>query len=76
LCSASHDFNHRNFPLFSKPIVIGRQAWVAARAYVGPGVSVGEGAVVGANACAYKDIAAWTVVGGNPARPISRRIIQ
>jgi putative colanic acid biosynthesis acetyltransferase WcaF len=76
LCSASHDFNQRNFPLFSKPIVIGRQAWVAARAYVGPGVRVEEGAVVGANACVYKDVPAWTVVGGNPARPISRRIIQ
>lgn len=73
LCSASHDFNDRNFPLFSKPITIGRQAWVAARAYIGPGVTVGEGAVVGANSCAYKNVEPWTVVGGNPARIISRR---
>lgn len=73
LCSASHDFNDVAFPLFSKPIRIKRQAWVAARAYVGPGVTIGAGAVVGANSCAYKNVEPWTVVGGNPARVISRR---
>jgi putative colanic acid biosynthesis acetyltransferase WcaF len=76
LCSASHDFNDAAFPLFSKPITIKRQAWVAARAYVGPGVTVGEGAVVGANSCVYKNIDPWTVVGGNPARAIGRRSLQ
>jgi putative colanic acid biosynthesis acetyltransferase WcaF len=75
LCSASHDYNDPIWPLFSKPIHIGPRAWVAARAYVGPGVSISEGAVVGANACVYKDVPAWTVVGGNPARPIGKREI-
>jgi putative colanic acid biosynthesis acetyltransferase WcaF len=73
LCSASHDFNDRGFPLFSKPITIERQAWVAARAYIGPGVTIGEGAVAGANSCVYKDVEPFAVVGGNPARIISRR---
>jgi putative colanic acid biosynthesis acetyltransferase WcaF len=76
LCSASHDFNDRAFPLISSPIRIRRQSWVAARAYVGPGVTVGAGAVVGANACAYKDVEPWTVVGGNPAKCISRRNLK
>jgi putative colanic acid biosynthesis acetyltransferase WcaF len=76
LCSASHDFNDAAFPLFSKPITIQRQAWVAARAYVGPGVIVGEGAVVGANSCVYKNVDPWTIVGGNPARAIGRRSLQ
>lgn len=76
LCSASHDINDPNFTLFSKPIHIGSRAWVGARGYVGPGVTVCEGAVVGANACVYRDVAAWTVVGGNPARTLAtRRII-
>jgi putative colanic acid biosynthesis acetyltransferase WcaF len=75
LCSASHDFNDAAFPLFSKPIRVERQAWVAARAYIGPGVTVGEGAVVGANSCVYKDVESWAVVGGNPARFLSRRNI-
>ena len=73
LCSASHDHNDPEFPLISLPISIGPHAWVAARAYVGPGVIVGEGSVVGANACAYREVAPWTVVGGNPANPIGRR---
>lgn len=74
LCSAGHDINDPNFALSSKPIVIGHRAWVAAGAYIGPGVSVFEGAVVGAKACVYKDVAPWTVVGGNPARPIAERL--
>lgn len=76
LCSASHDFRDAAFPLFSNPITIKRQAWVAARAYVGPGVVVGEGAVVGANSCVYKKVDPWTIVGGNPARVIGRRSLQ
>jgi putative colanic acid biosynthesis acetyltransferase WcaF len=73
LCSATHDFNHPEFPLISQPIRIERHAWIAARAYIGPGVTVQEGAVVGANACVYKDVAPWTVVGGNPAQIIGHR---
>jgi putative colanic acid biosynthesis acetyltransferase WcaF len=77
LCSASHDYTDPSFPLFSKPICLGRRSWVAARAYVGPGVSVGEGAVIGANSCVYKNVNAWTVVGGNPARQLGlRKIMQ
>jgi putative colanic acid biosynthesis acetyltransferase WcaF len=73
LCSASHDMNDPDFPLFSKPIHIGFRAWVAACSYVGPGVTISEGAVVGANACVYKNVPPWTVVGGNPARQIADR---
>jgi putative colanic acid biosynthesis acetyltransferase WcaF len=73
LCSASHDINHPDFPLFSQPIHIAFRAWVGARSYVGPGVTLSEGAVVGANACVYKNVPPWTIVGGNPARPIGTR---
>lgn len=51
-------------------------AWVAAEAFVGPGVIIGEGAVVGARAAVFKDVAPWTVVGGNPAKYIKDRIIK
>jgi len=37
-------------------------------------LQVGEGAVVGARSSVFKDIAPWTVVGGNPARKIRDRI--
>lgn len=75
LCSATHDINDPDFPMLSKPIRIGRLAWVAARCYVGPGVTLGEGAVAGANSCVYREVPPWTVVGGNPARPIAKRSV-
>jgi putative colanic acid biosynthesis acetyltransferase WcaF len=60
----------------SAPIIIGASAWVAADAFVGMGVAIGEGAVVGARASVYKDVEAWTIVGGNPARYIKKRTIK
>lgn len=75
LCCASHDITSQIMELTHHPIVIGPQAWVAARAFVGPGVTVGEGAVVGACAVVTKDVEPWTVVAGNPARFIKKRVI-
>lgn len=70
LCTASHDIRNPGFALMSAPIRLGRNAWVAADAYVGPGVTLAEGAVVAARAVVTKDVAADTIVGGNPAVPI------
>jgi putative colanic acid biosynthesis acetyltransferase WcaF len=76
LCTASHDYTRRSMPLVSKPIRIERDAWVAAAAFIGPGVTVHEGAVVGARSAVFKDVPAWTVVAGSPAVPIKKRILQ
>ncbi len=43
---------------------------------IGPGVSIGEGAVVGARAVVVKDVPPWTIVAGNPAKPIKKRMIR
>ena len=76
LCTASHDITNPLNPLITSPIVIGDQAWIAADAFVGMGVTIGEGAVVGARAAVFKDVEPWTVVGGNPAKFIKKRIIK
>jgi putative colanic acid biosynthesis acetyltransferase WcaF len=76
LCSATHDFEDPAMPLVYRPISIGAQSWVAANCFVGPGVSVGEGAVVGAHSVVVKDVPAWTVVAGNPARVIRPRLLK
>lgn len=72
LCTASHDYRVRNRPVITGPIRIGRRAWVAADAFIGPGVTIGEGAVVGARASVFRNVESWTVVGGNPARMIRK----
>ena len=76
LCSASHDYEQPDFPLITDPIVIAEGAWVAADAFVGMGVTIGTGAVVGARSSVFKDVEPWTVVGGNPARFIKKRILR
>ena len=76
LCTASHDIADPYHSLVTAPIVVGDKAWVAARAFVGMGVTIGEGAVVGAMASVYKDVEPWTVVAGNPAKFIKKRVIQ
>jgi|CXWL01.1.fsa_nt_gi putative colanic acid biosynthesis acetyltransferase WcaF len=76
LCTGSHDYNDPDFPLFARPITIGKDAWVCTDAFIGPGVTVGEGAVLGARAAAFKDLQTWQVYSGNPAQPIKQRQIR
>ena len=76
LCAGAHDYNDPILPLLKPPINVEDHAWVCADAFVGPGITVGEGAVVGARACVFKNVAPWTVVGGNPARFIKNRILK
>jgi putative colanic acid biosynthesis acetyltransferase WcaF len=75
LCTATHDYNDPEFRLATKPITIGTRAWIGARVFIAPGVNVGEGAVVGAASAVFHNVATWTVVGGNPARPLKKRSI-
>lgn len=76
LCTASHDITDALNPLITAPIRVEDQAWIAAGAFVGMGVTVGRGAVVGARAAVFKNVEPWTVVGGNPAKFIKKRIIK
>ena len=76
LCTATHDYTNKSNRLYWEPIVINDYAWIAARAYIGPGVCIGEGAIVGATASVYKDVEPWTIVGGNPAKFIKKRELK
>jgi len=73
LCGATHDYNHRDFPLVAYRMHIERYAWICARASVAPGVHVAEGAVLGLGSVATRDLKAWTVYGGNPAVVVRER---
>ncbi|ABC64533.1 putative colanic acid biosynthesis acetyltransferase [Erythrobacter litoralis] len=73
LCAGDHDFRNPSFQLVARPIVLEPQSWVAAEAFVGPGVTLAEGSVLAARGVAAKDLPAWTIWGGNPAAQIGTR---
>ena len=57
--------------LYTKgPVIIGNNVWIGDKASVLGGVTVGDGAVIAANSVVTKDVPAYSVVGGNPARVI------
>jgi putative colanic acid biosynthesis acetyltransferase WcaF len=74
LCTATHDHREPGFRLMTGPVVIGENAWVAAEAYIGPGVTLGAGAVAGARAVVVRDIPPGAVAVGNPARVIANKL--
>lgn len=76
MCTASHDIFDTQHSLITAPIIVKDRVWVASDAFIGMGVNLGEGAVVGARGCVFKDVEPWSVVGGNPAKFIKKRILK
>ena len=76
LCGGTHDITDPRFQLITKPIFIGEGAWVAANAFVGPGVNIAAGSVVGACGVVFKDTLEKGIYIGNPAQLIKMREIK
>ncbi len=70
LCAGSHDYHQPNLPIAHAPIRVEGGTWIAADAFVGPGVTIGAGSVVGARAAVVCDVPPRSVMAGNPARVI------
>ena len=68
LCTGSHDHRREDFKLITRPITLHDGCWVAAAAFVGPGVTIGTGAVLSAGAVVMKDVPPDALVTGNPAQ--------
>jgi len=73
LCTGNHDWKSTNLKLFRRPIVLKDGCWVGARSTICPGVTVGSAAVVAVGSVAAKDIPAYEVWAGNPARFVRER---
>lgn len=60
-------------PLTRGPVRIGNDVWIASRAIILSGVTIGDGAVVGAGSVVARDVPAYAVVAGNPAKIVRMR---
>ena len=68
LCTGTHAFESPERNLITGKIKIGPHAFVGCRALILPGITVGEYAIIGACSVVTKDVAANTIVKGNPAK--------
>ena len=53
--------------------IVGNDVWIGQNVTILPGVHIGDGAIIGANSVVGSDIEPYTIVVGNPARPIKKR---
>ena len=64
-------------PLDKMPLkgdtIIGNDVWVGQNAIILPGVHIGDGAIIGLNSVVGSDVEPYTIVAGNPAKPIRKR---
>ena len=72
LCTGSHDFRSPGFSLVTKSITVRLGSWIAAQAFVGPGVEIGEGSMVCAGSVVTDNVPSRTIVRGNPAQVVKQ----
>ena len=76
LLTGSHDIEKSTFDLVTKPIHIGKGCWIATASTVLSGITIGDYSVIAANSVVVKNVEDNSVVGGNPAKFIKKRIIK
>lgn len=73
--NAEHDINSDKFEAITAPVEIGDYVFIGPRVIILPGVKIGKGAIVAAGAVVTKDVPEFSMVGGVPAKEISKRKI-
>lgn len=76
VCNGSHDLNDTRLPLLIGHIHIGENVFIGAKALIMPGIKIHDSAVVGAGSVVTKDVDPYTIVAGNPAKFIKKRVIN
>lgn len=77
--TSNHRFDRLDIPMReqgyqpARPVIIEDDVWIGARVIILPGVTIGRGAVLAAGAVVTRDVPAFAIVGGNPARMLKSR---
>ena len=74
VCSASHNYMVPGFDIFTKPVYIESEVWLASDVFVSPGVRIRHGAVVGARSLVLSDIPEMMLCAGHPAKVLRARL--
>lgn len=77
--TSNHSFRRLDIPMCEqgysseKPVILGNDIWIGSRVTILPGVTIGNGAIIGASSVVTKDVEAYQIVAGNPAKVIGNR---
>lgn len=71
--SAAHNYRSPKWEYFEKEVRIDDDVWIASNTVIVQGIHIKRGAVVAAGSVVVKDVEAFEVVGGNPAKKIGER---
>ncbi len=71
--TCGHDIHSPFFDILGQKVIIGDYVCIFANSQIMPGVTIGEGAVIYPGSLVNKDVEAFSIVGGNPAKEIGRR---
>jgi acetyltransferase-like isoleucine patch superfamily enzyme len=66
-------FNGKGHPATKGNVTIGNDVWIGSNSTIMSGVTIGNGAVIANNSHVVKDVPAYSIVGGNPAKVIKYR---
>lgn len=79
ILSAGHHFDDTTKPMTHqgattrRPVIIGNDVWIGTRVIILPGIKVSDHSIIAAGSVVTKDVPAWAIVGGNPAKLIRYR---
>ena len=76
ICTGTHNYESEGFELITKPITIGANVWIAAEAFVHPGVIIEDDCIIGARSVVMHNMPKGFICAGSPCKPIKKRVIK